>query len=1076
MKRKLCSGNYKFIQANGLSVRMLAGLLFLLISGLLYGQTEPVKVNRYGLKEGLPVRSLWDTRTDRYGLIWLSSDEGLSRFDGYNFVTLQRNATDAARRTDIFGEGFLYLDKFDNLLIAPLVNTGFIELLNTRTLADRTFNFRHKNNVEAEYADIFAAADMPAYLLTHTTQNFTVYSFDAKGRERVLISYPADLSCSTPVHRISATSAGEIFIFNDCNKEIIKFKDGAPVAKITTPFSPVADKERYRTVFHADRSGRLWISGSRKEKLMRTDFALRAIRSASEIPASEQITKVWEDNSGNLIFGESGTNYTDRYLLYTTEGKLTDLSKIVQIENRRVELRGEDFTRLINLASDGGFYELFFADSGSDKKIENYLGQNLKEGEYGHVMRGFVEDNADNLYIASESDAANLFRLQTKTGQVTILPYRDKYGNNLTVSNNCMVNLYYQDGKIYGSGCSKESNGYIFIQDLTEETRTLVYLPGKSTFPYVLLKKSDEEIWLFCINRSTDDQAVYLYNITSRTFTSFPINAEATLQKGNFVQTAVYGKEGEIWLGAYRNLIKFTPDDGKFDFINLEEFTKNRITGILPEENRLLITTYGQGVLTYDTNIGEFNVLRYADNDPVTLSNNNAAAILPHGKNQYFISTDNGLNWVDTEKKVLRIFDRRRGFNNYEFNRFSAFRASDGKFYFGGINGFDAFYAEDLLQTGSSRPPVLTRFYYLTRGAEEETVRYDGARFAEKIELPYDHLYFGFDFTLSDFQHTEGNRYKIFLEGIDQKYGDFLRMPSVRYNRLSPGEYTLHVKGFDAQGNESPALSVPVKVLQPFYLTWWFILTGLAVILGLTYLWTASWTRRKAALRNREKQAEERIAKKFTELELEALRAQLNPHFVFNALGAIQHFTGKHDTEKAQAYLADFAKLMRMFLESSKKQVVSLQEELELIKFYVRLEEMRFEGLFTSEYIIDDRINLYTVETPTSLLQPFVENAINHGLFNRNSDGKLKVIIRKIADNITEIQITDNGVGRKRAAAIHKSSLRKHKSRATQILRERITMLNSLGDFKITIAEADAFPDVENCGTVVTVTLEDLEY
>ena len=152
----------------------------------------------------------------------------------------------------------------------------------------------------------------------------------------------------------------------------------------------------------------------------------------------------------------------------------------------------------------------------------------------------------------------------------------------------------------------------------------------------------------------------------------------------------------------------------------------------------------------------------------------------------------------------------------------------------------------------------------------------------------------------------------------------------------------------------------------------------------------------------------------------------MNPHFIFNALGSIQYFIQTYDTVKADEFLSNFAMLMRSILESSKSKYISLSEEIKLIELYVGLEKIRFENLFDYQIAIDDNLDLES-KVPPMIIQPFVENAINHGLYHlKGRKGLLNLTFDAINNNELKISISDNGIGRKAAAKLRNKN---HKSR-----------------------------------------------
>ena len=180
------------------------------------------------------------------------------------------------------------------------------------------------------------------------------------------------------------------------------------------------------------------------------------------------------------------------------------------------------------------------------------------------------------------------------------------------------------------------------------------------------------------------------------------------------------------------------------------------------------------------------------------------------------------------------------------------------------------------------------------------------------------------------------------------------------------------------------------------------------------------------------------------ELEIQALRSQMNPHFIFNCLNAINRFILGHETEAASDYLTKFSRLMRMIMNHSRHSVISLAEELEVLRLYLDMERLRFKDAFDYTIILDEEADASDIYIPPLLLQPFVENAVWHGLMHKQKRGSLTVEIHVENELLTCI-IQDDGVGRTRAGTLKSKSAQKHKSMGLQITAERLALLTDKG-------------------------------
>jgi tetratricopeptide (TPR) repeat protein len=183
-----------------------------------------------------------------------------------------------------------------------------------------------------------------------------------------------------------------------------------------------------------------------------------------------------------------------------------------------------------------------------------------------------------------------------------------------------------------------------------------------------------------------------------------------------------------------------------------------------------------------------------------------------------------------------------------------------------------------------------------------------------------------------------------------------------------------------------------------------------------------------------------RLQKHAADLEMQALRAQMNPHFIFNCLNAINHFILKNETETASDYLTRFSRLIRMVLQSSSHKYISLHDELETLKLYIGMESVRFRNHFSYSLHCDPSVDIESVQIPPMLLQPFVENAIWHGLMHRSEGGRLAIAIEE-QESMLQCIIEDNGIGRRRAAELKSKSASFKKSMGMEITASRLQLL-----------------------------------
>ncbi|WP_179349941.1 tetratricopeptide repeat-containing sensor histidine kinase [Winogradskyella pacifica] len=206
-------------------------------------------------------------------------------------------------------------------------------------------------------------------------------------------------------------------------------------------------------------------------------------------------------------------------------------------------------------------------------------------------------------------------------------------------------------------------------------------------------------------------------------------------------------------------------------------------------------------------------------------------------------------------------------------------------------------------------------------------------------------------------------------------------------------------------------------------------------------------------------------------LALKSLRSQMNPHFIFNALNSVNTFIATNDERTANKYLSDFSQLMRAVLENSEEDFIPLKKEIELLNLYTKLEHFRFQDKFDYAIDVDDTIDVEEFQIPPMLLQPYIENAVWHGLRYKKEKGHLHIHIQpKSAAEIT-ITISDDGIGRTRSKALKTDHQKKQNSKGMNNIKKRVAILNEMYKDKVDVAIAD-FQELEDAGTKVIVTLK----
>lgn len=311
-------------------------------------------------------------------------------------------------------------------------------------------------------------------------------------------------------------------------------------------------------------------------------------------------------------------------------------------------------------------------------------------------------------------------------------------------------------------------------------------------------------------------------------------------------------------------------------------------------------------------------------------------------------------------------------------------------------------------------------------------------------------------------------KYEYRLIGLDEDWKQ-TSSTSVEYSFLPPGKYAFELKAYNINGIESNnTLNIEFSVRQFWWKTAWFILGFNLLLIAVAILLYSARVRRI----KREESESTEINRRLADLKLNALRSQMNPHFVFNVLNSIQECFLNQDLEEANQYLSDFSKLMRLFLETSGERYNTLTKELSILQPYVELERMRLQFKFKFDISVDDEIDMDEIHVPSMIIQPIVENAILHGLRYKEGEGKLSLEFTLVDSGTLKVMVQDDGIGRVRSSEINQKKKGDHESMANKIINERMELLNLSETDRLEINIEDLYTDGTPAGTKVTLLMD----
>lgn len=1021
-------------------------------TSVIFGDTL---IQHFSVNEGLPSRAVTGSIYDENHLLWIGTDAGVCRSDGNRI-----------RGFSSFPQLFngIFLRGADSLFFA--INPTYpdsVELLNPANL--NASGARLGSPKQGYFAGSFQKDRGRLYF----ARGSGIYTFHPGRVPEMMYVLPAELNPGDLLVYVDENG----YLLYDAKKKHFSEMTAAGKRFFSMP-STVPPLAVYR-----DRNARIWLStadGLFLKQHSETEFVPIA-----GLPSGQEVNFFSEDLRGNLFIGcldPIMKRMTDLDLV-TAEGR-SSATWLTKIDSRIRTISGEDFQREIRLNTYGGLFIVGF--SARQKPFKRYLYRELAPGKFGDVMRGFAADDKGNVYTNKDSGMPFWFRVNVGTLELDTLRMIENDGS-LANHYGCGTNLINYQGDIFGHSCDMEGDafwGTVYRYRPADGSWKKWSLPVQhEVVRWVTNGRTDDELLMITEHKINHRQGSIYYFYPARD--SFALVQTAGPAYG------IHGYTKGVIRDTTRNCLWFGTDAAfyRFDFATeklqpyfLGSGKNTAITDVLLMANgKLLVGTFQRGIQLFDPATGRFTLVGGLLNnneellqkgDFLELPSNDISAIRPAGDGYFLIFTFNGLALHGPASEATSVFTTEDGLGNNEFNTASAFfNTTDQRWYAGGINGFVSFSIEDLIPEASPFRPAMLSYRLLDEDANNgnETAHIVSGNWQGPLVLPPTVVYSTLEFAIPDFQDKNKARFQTFLEGFDPDWTSPTPTPSVRYTRLDPGEYLFKLRAYDGNGRLSPEIiEIPIVVLAPWFKTWWFYLSLGALSALSLYL---IHRRRLARL-----QQKMEISRRVQSLELRSLRQQLNPHFISNAMNAIREYIQREGKEDSARYLTDFSLMMRLFLESSRRRLTCIADETDMLRRYIGLEELRFSGKFTSSITIDPEIDPIMDEVPSLLLQPIVENAINHGLFPLPSGGELKIHfgLDPNDDDVIICTISDNGVGRKIAAQRPKTP--GHISRATTILEDRQRLLAEDDRILLHVETTDLYPDREHTGTLVTIRIE----
>lgn len=342
----------------------------------------------------------------------------------------------------------------------------------------------------------------------------------------------------------------------------------------------------------------------------------------------------------------------------------------------------------------------------------------------------------------------------------------------------------------------------------------------------------------------------------------------------------------------------------------------------------------------------------------------------------------------------------------------------------------------------------------------------------ENVLLPYSQNSLQFRIASPSFIFPEVAYFKYHITGgNDSSWKQTTTNATISFVSLKPGKYKFEAYIVNFQNHAAKPIIFPFTIDKPWWQQWWFYILIIVGITGLTYYFI------KIGIRSAKKKdlkiiEELNLKNELRKSLLSTIKAQMNPHFIFNSLNTIQSFVYLDDKRNASKFMGKFSELVRKVLDNSNKQTITLTEEIEILQLYLDLEKVRFENVLNIEFEISNTLDTDNINIPPMLVQPYVENAIVHGLFHKKGNRNLNISIQQsLQQGYFEIRIEDNGIGRNLSNQLHEQQ-KLHISFANSANEKRIELINQTLSKQIKLAITDKIDDNHQpLGTLVVLSI-----
>lgn len=920
----------------GKSYKTLLSLILILFSGkILLSQSFVFK--NYTTQDGLPSSETYFSAQDENGYMWIATDRGIAKFDGYNFVTY---TTDEGMPDNTIFEFFndhknrLWFKGFSSLV-------GYIK-------NDSISHYKYNNVISS-----ISPSQMLSNFAIDENDNLWFTKFYLKSSHKQ---------------------------FDRCFLVKIDAK-----GNIDTSYN-VYSKDKKR--IYITNNGKALVTGD----LYATEAEFFLLNNKKKIAEVSLTIAVNDDVITRELSKDYYVAIVGREVVLFKQG---EVKKIHQCKSQVIHFFADKDENIWIGYRDKG-YEYLSAESNYTKVLKGLGGQTISS---------ISQDNEGGMWLTSLENGVHYLEPQAFTSMTDEHGLTSKKVDKvINVDDNIIV--LGGDNKILLKRKGKEIFKVIKHQTIYS-TGDVEYVKDKAIFSFDPLLEQVSDIKNIVIGEQNElfagtNHLLSLFGKTIYKFTHTGVLVDSINCGGlSRVWCILEKNDDEILIGTLKGLYLYKNKQ----LFSLKEKTplyKHRIKDIKRiDNNNILVATIGGGLLLIDES-DFYNPKQYkvADGLPSIMCN----VVWKENDTTIWVGTNKGVciisNILNKEKTTFSTINTNDGLTSNEINNFCAL-------------------GNDIWVATVNNITIINKLKYLKESITIPVYIKDIAINGKltvpipNTEIKYKNNNISISFIGINFQYANQLEYKYRLKNTESKW-NYTKSRSVVYSSLPAGKYVFEVCVVKPKGGQNPTYAYySFTILPPFWQTPWFIIS---VIIGSLLLIVFFIRIRISFVRE-----QERLKHDLNTFRDKALRGQMNPHFIYNSLNAIQNYILKNDTESSASFLSKFSQLMRLTFNNTAEELIFLEKEIEGLELYAELENLRFNQKFSLHVTIDKDIDRSIAKVPPLIMQPFVENAVLHGLLTKQGKGNIWVDIKlKRINNkkSLEIAIKDDGIGLKNAEKI----------------------------------------------------------